>query len=46
SATEGEGKRFMSIRNTVSTATEGGNVKFVGAVLFGSPTEASEGPTA
>ena len=45
SATEAEGKRFMSIRNTVSTATEGGNVKYVGGVLFGSPTEASEGPT-
>ena len=43
--TEGEGKRFMSLRRRVSTSNEGGNVKWLGGVLSGSGTEVSGGPT-
>ena len=43
--TDGEGKKFMSIRNTVSSKTEAGNVRYLGGVLSGTATEAPGGPT-
>lgn len=45
SATDGEGRRFMSLRQTVTTLNEGGNVKFKGGILSGTSTGVSGGPT-
>jgi len=42
---DGAGKRFISLRHTVSTSSEGGNVAFLGGVLSGEAAEVTGGPT-